>query len=158
VIGKFGPPVDFVGFLSTCRYGAAVIAERSATADLRKEEYRDEKDRCRDLPVARRRDAGAGRAGRGSGPAASSHGGWTFHYWDDAMGEVMGKLFDQPFDLLLGRRTYDIFAATGPMPAMTIPSPRRSTPRPNMSRPRRDAPLTWQNSVALHDVPPMSRG
>jgi dihydrofolate reductase len=29
-------------------------------------------------------------------------------------GEEIGKLFGQPFDLLLGRRTYDIFAAYWP--------------------------------------------
>lgn len=42
------------------------------------------------------------------------HGGWTFHYWDDAMGQVMGKTMAEPFDLLLGRKTYDIFAAHWP--------------------------------------------
>ncbi|KQZ87163.1 dihydrofolate reductase [Mesorhizobium sp. Root157] len=41
-------------------------------------------------------------------------GGWTFHYWDDVMGKVMDDTFSRPFDLLLGRRTYDIFAAYWP--------------------------------------------
>jgi dihydrofolate reductase len=41
-------------------------------------------------------------------------GGWTANYWDEAMGEGMGELFTRPFDLLLGRRTYDIFAAHWP--------------------------------------------
>ena len=41
-------------------------------------------------------------------------GGWTFHYWDDAMGAVMEETFSKPFDLLLGRKTYDIFAAYWP--------------------------------------------
>ena len=41
-------------------------------------------------------------------------GGWTFHYWDDAMGAAMGELFNRSFDLLLGRKTYDIFAAHWP--------------------------------------------
>ncbi|MGO8609118.1 dihydrofolate reductase, partial [Rhizobium johnstonii] len=43
-----------------------------------------------------------------------SHGGWTFHYWDEAMGKVMDKALSDEFDLLLGRRTYDIFAAHWP--------------------------------------------
>jgi dihydrofolate reductase len=42
------------------------------------------------------------------------HGGWTFHYWDDAMGSAMGETFSKPFDLLLGRKTYDIFAGYWP--------------------------------------------
>src|SRR5919112_810176 len=41
-------------------------------------------------------------------------GGWTTTYWDDAIGEVIGESFSRPFDLLLGRRTYDIFAAHWP--------------------------------------------
>src|SRR4051794_13038635 len=41
-------------------------------------------------------------------------GGWVFHYWDDALGGVIGELFAKPFALLLGRRTYDIFAAYWP--------------------------------------------
>jgi len=41
-------------------------------------------------------------------------GGWTFHYWDEMMGAVMDAAFRRPFDLLLGRRTYDIFAAHWP--------------------------------------------
>jgi dihydrofolate reductase len=43
-----------------------------------------------------------------------NYGGWTFHYWDDAMGGVMDETFSKPFALLLGRKTYDIFAAHWP--------------------------------------------
>ena len=41
-------------------------------------------------------------------------GGWSVNYWDDEMGEVMDKWMAQPFDLLLGRKTYEIFAAFWP--------------------------------------------
>jgi len=41
-------------------------------------------------------------------------GGWSVNYWDDLMGEVMGEWMSSPFDLLLGRRTYDLFAAYWP--------------------------------------------
>lgn len=41
-------------------------------------------------------------------------GGWSVTYWDDRMGEVMGEVMSAPFDLVLGRRTYDIFAAHWP--------------------------------------------
>lgn len=41
-------------------------------------------------------------------------GGWSVNYWDDLMGQVMGESMSAPFDLLLGRRTYDLFAAYWP--------------------------------------------
>jgi dihydrofolate reductase len=41
-------------------------------------------------------------------------GGWTFHYFDEVAGKAMEELFSKPFSLLLGRRTYDIFAAYWP--------------------------------------------
>ena len=41
-------------------------------------------------------------------------GGWVFKVWDEGVDEVIGGLFSQPYDLLLGRRTYDIFAAYWP--------------------------------------------
>ena len=41
-------------------------------------------------------------------------GGWTVHYWDDVMNEAMNKQLAGPYDLLLGRFTYDIFAAHWP--------------------------------------------
>ncbi|HZJ49651.1 MAG TPA: dihydrofolate reductase, partial [Actinomycetota bacterium] len=41
-------------------------------------------------------------------------GGWSVNYWDDKMGEVMDEAMSQPFDLLLGRKTYEIFAAYWP--------------------------------------------
>jgi len=42
------------------------------------------------------------------------HGGWTVPYFDDFSGEVMGDQMKQPFDLLLGRRTFEIFASYWP--------------------------------------------
>lgn len=41
-------------------------------------------------------------------------GGWVFPYFDEAVGGVMDELFTRKFDLLLGRETYDIFAAYWP--------------------------------------------
>jgi dihydrofolate reductase len=42
------------------------------------------------------------------------HGGWTVGYFDDFLGKVMGDQMGKPFDLLLGRKTYEIFAAYWP--------------------------------------------
>jgi dihydrofolate reductase len=41
-------------------------------------------------------------------------GGWTVSYWDDFMAKVMESQMAKPFDLLLGRKTYEIFAAYWP--------------------------------------------
>lgn len=43
-----------------------------------------------------------------------TYGGWAAGYWDDFIGMVMGEQMSKPFDLLLGRRTYEIFAAHWP--------------------------------------------
>lgn len=42
------------------------------------------------------------------------YGGWTVPYSDETSGELMGKQMSMPFDLLLGRKTYDIFAGYWP--------------------------------------------
>jgi dihydrofolate reductase len=42
------------------------------------------------------------------------YGGWTAGYWDDILGNVMAEQMAGPFDLLLGRKTYEIFAAYWP--------------------------------------------
>ena len=71
VSAKFDGPRRF--FRGPCRFPSApfvVTAETGCTSlcsgPRAKRENRDEKDRCRHLPVARRRDAGAGRPRGGS--------------------------------------------------------------------------------------------
>ena len=39
------------------------------------------------------------------------YGGWSANYWDEMMGSVMDGFMALPFELLLGKKTYDIFAA-----------------------------------------------
>ena len=48
------------------------------------------------------------------GEGGFAYGGWSVNYWDDQMGQVMGEAMSRPFDLVLGRKTYDIFAAFWP--------------------------------------------
>ncbi len=43
-----------------------------------------------------------------------AYGGWSVNFWDDLMGEVKSEEFDHPFDMLLGRRTYEILGAYWP--------------------------------------------
>jgi dihydrofolate reductase len=43
-----------------------------------------------------------------------SLGGWTVPYFDEFLGQTMGEQMGRPFDLLLGRRTFEIFAGYWP--------------------------------------------
>jgi dihydrofolate reductase len=43
-----------------------------------------------------------------------THGGWTVPYFDEYLGNVMTEQMSQPFDLLLGRKTFEIFASYWP--------------------------------------------
>ncbi len=43
-----------------------------------------------------------------------SHGGWSAQYWDEVMEQVLREAMAEPYDLLLGRRTYESFAAYWP--------------------------------------------
>ncbi len=53
--------------------------------------------------------------GKGEDPSGGfKFEGWTHPYFDDAAGEAMAKQMAGPFDLLLGRKTYDIFSGYWP--------------------------------------------
>lgn len=43
-----------------------------------------------------------------------TYGGWSVPYFDDSLGQVMGEQMGRPFDLLLGRKTFEIFASYWP--------------------------------------------
>jgi dihydrofolate reductase len=83
-----------------------------------------------------------------------SLGGWIVPYADETSGESLGELFSRPFDLLLGRKTYDIFAGYWPhYPAegeareiaelFNAATKHVATHRPET--------LAWQNSSALDE-------
>jgi hypothetical protein len=42
------------------------------------------------------------------------HGGWVVPHFDETAANSVGEMFAKPFDLLLGRKTYEIFAAHWP--------------------------------------------
>jgi dihydrofolate reductase len=46
--------------------------------------------------------------------AGFGHGGWSVPFWDEQMGQAMTEFMAKPFDLVLGRKTYEIFAAHWP--------------------------------------------
>ena len=71
-------------------------------------------------------------------------GGWTFHYFDEVAGAAMEELFSKPFALLLGRRTYDIFAAHWPYQNDAIADV--FNPAVKYVATHRPDSLTWQNT------------
>ena len=44
-----------------------------------------------------------------------TYGGWTVPYFDEYLGQVMTEQMSRPFDLLLGRKTFEIFASYWPL-------------------------------------------
>jgi dihydrofolate reductase len=42
------------------------------------------------------------------------YGGWSVSFWDEQMMQAMTEFMGKPFDLILGRKTYEIFAAYWP--------------------------------------------
>ncbi len=42
------------------------------------------------------------------------HGGWSVGYWDDSLAQTMTEQMSKPYDMVLGRKTYEIFAAHWP--------------------------------------------
>ncbi len=54
-------------------------------------------------------------------------GGWTVPYFDEFLGEVMTEQMDRPFDLLLGRKTFDVFASYWPQHAEEGPGINNAT-------------------------------
>jgi len=84
-----------------------------------------------------------------------TYGGWTHPHFDQTLAAAMGEIFSRPFDLLLGRKTYDIFAAywpqvTDPNDPIAGPFNRATKYVASHSNPM----LSWQNSQLLgKDVP-----
>jgi dihydrofolate reductase len=76
-------------------------------------------------------------------------GGWTVPFSDEFSGRLMGEQMGMPFDLLLGRRTYDIFAAYWPKqdPAVqpAVPFNRATKYVVSASSPK----LEWEKSVLI---------
>lgn len=74
------------------------------------------------------------------------YGGWVKYHWDDLMGKTMNDWLKQPFELLLGRKTYDIFAAYWPTDktAPEVAVPFNATKKYVVSHEQRE--LRWNNS------------
>ena len=78
------------------------------------------------------------------------HGGWAMRYFDEAMGKAAGEGMGRAGALLLGRRTYDIFAGYWPNQDDDVPfaSFLNGVPKYVASRTLHE-PLEWNNSRLL---------
>jgi dihydrofolate reductase len=76
-----------------------------------------------------------------------THGGWSVNYWDEAGGQDMGEFMGKPFDMLLGRKTYDIFAGYWPHhpgdPGDKLNSARKYVASRTLTS------VDWQNSTLI---------
>ena len=77
-----------------------------------------------------------------------SLGGWSFHYWDELMGKIMEGGLAENYDLLLGRKTYEIYAAHWPF-AGDNPVTRHFNKATKYVASRTLETLAWQNSTLL---------
>jgi len=77
---------------------------------------------------------------------ALTHGGWSVNYWDDTMMAAMGDYTGKPFELLLGGKTYEVFAASWPH-VSDDPAPDVLNAAPKRVVSRTLDKTEWQNST-----------
>lgn len=77
------------------------------------------------------------------------YGGWAVPYSDEFSGNIMGEQMSMSFDLLLGRKTYDIFAGYWPKqdPAHPVAAPFNKATKYVVSHGKPG--LDWENSVLV---------
>lgn len=79
-------------------------------------------------------------------------GGWSATFWDEKMGKAMQGIFDAPFDLLLGRKTYEIFAAHWPYVSAEDPIGPAFTKANKYVLTKGSDKFDWANSYKLHGI------
>lgn len=75
------------------------------------------------------------------------YGGWTVPYFDEFSGNTMDEQMSMPFDMLLGRKTYEIFASYWPKQTGSIADPFNKTTKYVVSGSSPE--LTWEHSVLI---------
>jgi len=78
---------------------------------------------------------------------AFRHGGWSVGYFDDVVGQEMAQEMGHGFDMLLGRRTYDIFASY--WPHASDPGADLINKATKYVATHRPVPRDWGNTVRL---------
>ncbi len=78
-----------------------------------------------------------------------ARGGWAAPYWETVMPQVLAQSMAQPYDVLFGGKTYDLFAGHWPNVDAENPVARIMNTSKKFVVTSRDAPLTWCNATAL---------
>jgi dihydrofolate reductase len=78
-----------------------------------------------------------------------NYGGWTVPYSDESFGDVINEELSGPFDLLLGRKTYEIFASYWPQHTGAVADPFNKAKKYVVSDGEID--LTWEESILIHN-------
>jgi len=78
------------------------------------------------------------------------YGGWSVGYFDDLLGKIMGEQMGHPFDLLLGRKTYDIFAAHWPRLSDDDPAARVINRASKYVVSHRPVNLDWKITIPIN--------
>jgi dihydrofolate reductase len=77
------------------------------------------------------------------------YGGWTVAYSDESFGKIINEELSMPFDMLLGRKTYEIFAGYWPKQTGLIADPFNKAKKYVVSD--KGVDLTWKESILIHD-------
>jgi dihydrofolate reductase len=77
------------------------------------------------------------------------HGGWNVNYWDDVMGKLIVEWTLQAGALLLGRKTYEIFAAHWPHVGGDDPVAAKLNSVPKYVASRTLDEVTWNNATLI---------
>lgn len=77
-----------------------------------------------------------------------TYGGWTVPYFDEFSDKIMGEQMKQPFSLLLGRKTYDIWASYWPQNEANWPGVNKTTKYVVSNTLTK---LDWQNSILINN-------
>lgn len=75
-------------------------------------------------------------------------GGWVVGYFDEFVAKEMDREMGHPFDLLLGRRTYDIFASYWPY-VKDDPTAERFNAATKYVATHRPLAMDWKKTVPL---------
>jgi dihydrofolate reductase len=77
------------------------------------------------------------------------YGGWTVPYADESFGKIINEELSVPFDMLLGRKTYEIFAGYWPKQTGAIANPFNKANKYVVSN--KGVDLTWKELILIHD-------